>query len=106
MKRQTYRDRARPIIAEKLAAMNASQHPLKVVLKAMRLQYPWDAWGNPYRYRVWRDEVLRQLGVKRRLGSSVDQVHPNQVCMFGGAFCSKSCDDRCAKQRARNQGPA
>lgn len=104
MKRQTYRDRARPIIAEKLAAMNASQRPMKAVCRALRRAYPWgDCFGYPY--RVWCDEVLRQLGIKRRLGSSVDQVHPNQVCLFGGAFCSKACDERCAKQRAR-KGPA
>lgn len=58
----TWRDKAKPIIAEVLAAHQGED--LKIVRLALRAAYPFGP-RQYHPYRIWCDEVRVQLGLKR-----------------------------------------
>ena len=57
----TWRDTAKPIIRDVIRE-NSGADP-KVVRRALRKAYPWGE-RSMWPYRVWCDEVRKQLGLK------------------------------------------
>lgn len=72
-----WRDRARPIIAEVLAATAGQPEP--EIKRALREAYPFGP-RQYHPYKIWCDEVARQRGRKPKLGSAGQQqaANPNQ----------------------------
>jgi len=78
-----WRGRARPIIA-KVIAEHAGR-PQPEVRRALREAYPFGPRQH-HPYKIWCDEVKRQLGLKPPLGSprKVQAANPNQRELFDG----------------------
>lgn len=75
---KSWRDRARPIIAEVLAE-NAGKAD-EEIRKALREAYPWGERAmQPY--KIWLDEIKVQLG-KRHFGRRTPLVDPSQGTLF------------------------
>jgi hypothetical protein len=74
---KTWRDHARPIIASVIKEFG---HDPKLLKAKLREAYPF--YERKYHpYKVWCDEVRRQLGTKRfKLQCKPDD--PNQTVMF------------------------
>lgn len=81
-----WRDRAAPIIAATIAA-----HPDGVGLPAaLREAYPFGE-RKYHPYKIWLDEIARQLGRKPKLGTVIKrpgiptlaEPDPNQLNIFG-----------------------
>jgi hypothetical protein len=66
--RKTWRDDARPIIAQVIATQKGK--PEKEIRRALRDAYPWGMRAY-HPYRVWCSEVNRQLANLRPVDESV-----------------------------------
>lgn len=62
----TWRERAKPIIAQVLAEHQGAD--MKTIRTALREAYPFGP-TEYHPYRIWRDEIKRQLGKKEPLGT-------------------------------------
>jgi hypothetical protein len=62
MSSKTWRDIAKPIIAATIKENQGKE--LKVVKAALREAYPWGQ-RKMHPYKIWCDEVKRQLGLKK-----------------------------------------
>ena len=61
----TFRERLRPIIAEVINEVGKENQ--KALKKALSDAFPYkDKRSHSYLYKVWRDEINRQLGKKRK----------------------------------------
>jgi hypothetical protein len=58
----TWREDARPIIAEVIARVGTSD--MKALRRALREAFPWGDVSWPR--KIWRDEVKVQLGTKKK----------------------------------------
>lgn len=58
----TWREKARPVIAEVLAAHQGED--LKTIRRALKEAYPFGPRQH-HPYQIWCDEVRSQLGLKR-----------------------------------------
>jgi hypothetical protein len=58
----TWRDSAKPIIAEVLKATQGQSE--KEIRKALRVAYPWGE-RRYHPYKIWCDEIKVQRGLKR-----------------------------------------
>lgn len=78
----TWRDRARPIIAEVLR--ETAGQPENVIRKALIDAFPFGPMQY-HPYKIWRSEVRRQLGVekpKERGAKPIQPADPRQQGMF------------------------
>lgn len=71
----TWRDRARPIIAETLADNKDKSE--KEIRKALRDSYPWGERAM-HPYKIWCDEIK----VQRKLKVSKHYIDPKQSNLF------------------------
>lgn len=71
----TWRDRARPIIAAVLAATRGQSE--RAINRALRAAFPWGPREH-HPYKIWRDEVRRQRGLKRPRRTGED---PRQLAL-------------------------
>ena len=58
----TWRDRARPLIAQVISRVGTED--MKGLRKALREAYPWGP-REYHPYRIWLDEIRVQLGTKQ-----------------------------------------
>lgn len=65
MSRHSWRDGCRPIIAKVIAAVGTEDR--KALRAALREAYPYGQ-RRYWPYKIWCDEIRRQLGDKRPLG--------------------------------------
>jgi hypothetical protein len=82
----SWRDAARPLIAETLAATRGA--PEKEIRKALRDAYPWGPREH-HPYKIWCDEVRRQRGLKPALGARTVGSDPRQETLFASASAAK-----------------
>jgi hypothetical protein len=75
---KTWRDIARPIIAEVLNKNKCADE--KTVRAVLREAYPFGE-RKYHPYKIWLSEIQIQLG-KRRFGVKKQPVNPNQANMF------------------------
>lgn len=79
----SWRDEARPIIARVLAA--TAGKPERDIRRALRDAYPFGP-RQYHPYKVWCDEVARQRGRKRALGTPKAEIaqatNPNQRSLW------------------------
>jgi hypothetical protein len=69
----TWRDHARPIIAETIAA--AGTQDSNALRKALREAYPFGP-RQYHPYKIWLDEIHRQLGTGRHTRPAPDLNRP------------------------------
>lgn len=74
----TWRDRARPIIAAVLSDLQGE--PERVIRKALREAYPFGP-RQYHPYKIWCDEIKIQMGTKQTKAKAVE-VYPNQSELF------------------------
>jgi len=75
-----WRRAARPLVAQIIKETKGQDE--KVVRKALREGYPWGEKAM-YPYKIWRDEVRRQLGLKVVRRSPISSDAPDQLRLFG-----------------------
>lgn len=77
MRRKTWRDSCRPIIAEVIK--NNHSKTLKELKRLISKEYPFGERSR-HPYKIWCDEVKRQLGLKKVKKRFVDPE--NQMELF------------------------
>ncbi len=75
----TWRDSARPIIAEVLKSTRGQTE--KEIRKALKQAYPWGQRAM-HPYKIWCDEIKVQRGLKKK---KLPPPIINQTDMFNGA---------------------
>ncbi len=78
MSSKTWRDIAKPIIQATIRENQGKE--LKVVRAALREAYPWGQRAM-HPYKIWCDEVKRQLGLKK-VKIKGETKDPNQTKLF------------------------
>jgi len=74
-----WRDMAIPIIRHVIATVGTSDD--RALQQALREAYPWGE-KRMHPYRVWRDEVRRQLAGEQHPRRAPDPVSPGQLSVF------------------------
>lgn len=77
---RTWRDRARPVIEAALAEGRAQGLEGGDLLRHVRAAYPFGPRQH-HPYRIWLDELRRQLGRHRRPGAARRDL-PGQTFLF------------------------
>ena len=83
VKPKTWRDYARPVIAEVINRVGIDDP--KLLRKELSDAYPFFEKEN-HPYRIWLDEIKRQLGQLPPLGQrkpKEKEIDPNQIDLFG-----------------------
>jgi len=70
-----WRGIAAPIIAEVIAKMEGK--PIDKIKVAISKRYPFGEREN-HPYKIWLDEIARQLKTKPPLGTKIETIDPNQ----------------------------
>lgn len=79
MSQSRWRDFAAPIIEEviRCCGYHRGQCDLRFVRKAISATYPFGE-RKYHPYKIWCDEVRRQLGLKPKIGRPVEPADPRQ----------------------------